>query len=235
MDILSLSPRTTLHSLTRLHPLSLHAGLDRFPLIPYWMAPYAFFLLLHAAKAVGLLNAPSSRRLGAALHRRSPSWLRRAARWVWGPNIGLLLHLCRLLLMAAVGTGYIHAGPYFINAASVPSRRRVVMVGKILIQTAESYDLRVFLAVTLLLDYPVYWMFYRRLGLPYALELYHLVTVTAVVALCRWWRIPAVGLLGQTSNANGMKSLPKACLAGGASSAATVNPAELTTGKAKLQ
>ena len=192
------------------------------------MAPYAFFLLLHAAKAVGWLHSPPARRLGAAVHLRSPSWLLRAAHWVWVSNIGLLLHLCRLLVIAAVGTGFIHAGPYFFNAASLPSRRRVAMVGKILILTAESYDLRAFLAVTLLLDYPAFWLFYRRLGIPYALEVCHFIIITAVVALSRWWRTRAVGLQGQ-------RSQPKACLAGGVSSAAAVNPAELTTGKAKLQ
>ena len=178
-----------------------------------------------------MLNSPRARLTGDALDRRSPSWLRRTAHWVWGPNIGLLLHLCRLLLVAASGTGLIRTRPYYFDVTSMASRRWSVMVIKTLILTAESYDLHAFLAVTLLLDFPVFLMFYRRLRMPYALGHMlppHLIS-SAVVALYGWWRTRAAIRVQMQRSGSGIKS-PLAASATGAAS-----PGGMTKGKAKLQ
>ena len=133
-----------------------------------WLFPYITMLLLHAAKYSGWLRTPGPRWLMAQAHQLSPVRLRNTCAWIFGSNIGLLLHLHRLFVVLLVATGYIPRVAILNNIAK-NARRITLCVMKLIFASAESYDLRAAVLVVPLLDIPIWYLLYsNRLGMPNA-------------------------------------------------------------------
>ena len=151
---------------------------------PMMFLPYIVCFLFHVANWFSwLLPSSSLRRLIILTHRHSPRWLRNALAWCW-PNIGLLLHVHRLLMLYMVALGYMpqnaatmsvsnnaHRAKFFgiIYRLSVANLLPYLMY-KLLIMTCESYDLRAVVLVAFLLDGPVWYAFCQSRGITNALE-----------------------------------------------------------------
>ena len=134
-----------------------------------YSTPYAAILLLYAANATGLLHSAASVRLGNSVHRASPLWLRRACRWLFQRNFGLVLYVSRLVMVMATGSGLLPSpsdDAPLDSLTSVLIRRWSIPIFRAVFMVAERYDLNATLAVTFLVGCPAWCTVYARAGVP---------------------------------------------------------------------
>ena len=146
--------------------------------------PYIVCFLLHVANRFSWLHPPSTlRRLVTLTHRRSPQWLQYTLAWCW-PNIGLLLHVHRLLMLYMVALGYLPQNAATLSFSNNAHRAKFIgimyrlsvakllpyFMFKLLVMTCESYDLRAVVLVAFVLDGPVLYAFCQSRGITNALE-----------------------------------------------------------------
>ena len=149
---------------------------------PMIVLPYFICFLFHLANWFSWLHpASASRRLIARVHRRSPHWLRRTLAWCW-PNVGLFLHLHRLLVIYMLALGFLPRNAAVMSLANDANRAKFfgiiyklsatnnvkvlpLIIYKILIMTCESYDLRAVILVAFFLDGPVWFASWKSVGM----------------------------------------------------------------------
>ena len=154
-----------------LQPLvDLSAEFNEFVFLKIWTAPYIAILVLHAARAAGVLDTSVCRRLGTSLRRASPLWLQRTFSWLFQHNFGLVLHVYRLAVIAATGTGLLIPRVALADT-SVVVRRWCILVIRSFFMLAERYDLYATLLVLALVDCPAWYTVYVKAGMPDALSI----------------------------------------------------------------
>ena len=149
--------------------------------------PYIVCFLLHVANRFSWLHPPSTlRRLVTLTHRRSPQWLQYTLAWCW-PNIGLLLHVHRLLVIYMLALQVLPPNAAMMSVSRNAHRPKFVgivyklsasnhvkliphIIYKFLLMTFESYDLRAVVLVAFFLDGPVWHAFWQSLGILNVLE-----------------------------------------------------------------
>ena len=170
------------------------SDLSLYILAPLWYLPYAIFFLLHVASWLGCLHPTSaSQRFIARAVQASPTWVQLAISWC-GPNIGLVLHLHRLVVMYILALGCLPPNAAILSIQkNIRQAKYIGIVYKIGVMAVESYDLRAVVLVACLLDGPMWLLLWRSLKVPRALQyvvMTELVTIfsQALLAYCRMRR-----------------------------------------------